>query len=190
LLEYTWGGLPVLLQLPKRYDPAQAWPVVLAPSTRDDAFVVTGPPEAKELVHQLYPVALELGEKPRETTLSVTITGLRSTKGKVLLSLFSGPEGFPGGDKAVAVATAEIAEDKTAQHGFTGLVPATYALAFVHDENDNGKLDTGAFGIPKEGFGASRDPKVRLGPPRFKDAAVAITGSRAERFLTLKTTYL
>ena len=32
------------------------------------------------------------------------------------------------------------------------LVPGTYAIALIHDENDNQRLDTGLFGIPKEGF--------------------------------------
>jgi uncharacterized protein (DUF2141 family) len=31
--------------------------------------------------------------------------------------------------------------------------PGKYAIAVIHDENCNGKLDTNMFGIPKEGYG-------------------------------------
>jgi uncharacterized protein (DUF2141 family) len=44
-----------------------------------------------------------------------------------------------------------------------------YAIAVIHDENGNAKLDTLA-GIPREGFGFSRNPPIRFGPPRFAAA--------------------
>ena len=44
-----------------------------------------------------------------------------------------------------------------------------YALAVIHDENGNARLDTIA-GIPREGFGFSRNPPIRFGPPRFAAA--------------------
>jgi uncharacterized protein (DUF2141 family) len=31
-------------------------------------------------------------------------------------------------------------------------------------------MDTNWLGIPKEGGGASNNPKARMGPPRFEDA--------------------
>lgn len=50
-----------------------------------------------------------------------------------------------------------------------GLVPGAYAVAVIHDENGNARLDTFA-GIPREGFGFSRNPVIRFGPPRFAAA--------------------
>jgi uncharacterized protein (DUF2141 family) len=46
----------------------------------------------------------------------------------------------------------------------------------LHDENDNGKMDTDWMGIPKEGYGATRDAKGIMGPPKFKDAAFTYKG--------------
>ena len=40
----------------------------------------------------------------------------------------------------------------------------------MHDENRNGKLDTNFLGIPKEGVGASNNPKSRFGPPSFEES--------------------
>ena len=44
------------------------------------------------------------------------------------------------------------------------------AIAVYHDENGNGKLDTGLFWRPKEGFAFSNN-YIPKGPPKFKKAA-------------------
>jgi uncharacterized protein (DUF2141 family) len=55
-----------------------------------------------------------------------------------------------------------------------GEVPSgRYAIALIHDENANGKLDKRLM-IPREGFGFSRNAPVGLGPPSFADAAFAV----------------
>jgi hypothetical protein len=43
-------------------------------------------------------------------------------------------------------------------------------VAVFHDENMNGQLDKNMFGIPKEGYGFSNNPKKSIGPPKFADA--------------------
>lgn len=58
-------------------------------------------------------------------------------------------------------------------HRFDHVPPGTWAIALIHDENGNGRLDT-MMGIPKEGFGFSRNPAIRFGPPAFADAAFAL----------------
>ena len=56
-------------------------------------------------------------------------------------------------------------------------VPAgQYAAQGYHDENKNNDLDQGLFGIPKEGLGFSRDARIGLGPPKWKDAVFVHTG--------------
>lgn len=57
---------------------------------------------------------------------------------------------------------------------------STYALACFHEENKNGKLDTGLFGIPSEGTVASNQAKGFMGPPSFKDAKFAFSGGSTE----------
>jgi uncharacterized protein (DUF2141 family) len=44
----------------------------------------------------------------------------------------------------------------------------------IHDENDNGKLDSGTFGIPREGFGFGNDAMGTFGPPSFKKASITV----------------
>src|ERR1035437_8839196 len=51
------------------------------------------------------------------------------------------------------------------------LPPGDYAAQVFHDENGNNAVDRGLFGIPKEGVGFSRDARIVLGPPKWRDAA-------------------
>ena len=53
----------------------------------------------------------------------------------------------------------------------TGILPGRYAVTLFHDENANRKLDT-MLGIPREGFGFSRNPVVRFGAPKFTQVSI------------------
>ncbi|WP_343345802.1 DUF2141 domain-containing protein [Sphingomicrobium sp. XHP0239] len=46
-----------------------------------------------------------------------------------------------------------------------GLRPGQWTVLVLHDENGDGKMRT-SMGIPREGFGFSRNPAIRMGPPR------------------------
>ena len=111
--------------------------------------------------------------------IEVSVTGLRNMKGQILVCLTTNPKAFPdcSKDKAsvkMAVKTADAARFKIA-------APAagTYAIAVVHDENSNNKMDTAIF-LPKEGFGFSRNPTITVGPPSFKSASFAVTGDTSQ----------
>ena len=68
---------------------------------------------------------------------------------------------------------------------FAGLAPGNYAAAVIHDENSNARLDTFA-GIPREGFGFSRNPAIGFGPPRFSAAAFAVGGVAETQQVTMR----
>lgn len=56
------------------------------------------------------------------------------------------------------------------------LPPGEYAVQAFHDENNNGKVDRALFGIPREGVGFSRDARISLGPPAWRDAVFSHGG--------------
>ncbi len=108
-------------------------------------------------------------------TVEVSVTGLRSTKGQILVCLTTNPKAFPDcskdkGSVRMAVKAADAGD-------FAVHAPAagTYAIAVVHDENSNNKMDVAIF-VPKEGFGFSRNPAITVGPPSFKSASFAVAG--------------
>jgi uncharacterized protein (DUF2141 family) len=125
---------------------------------------------------------------PAENVIHVEISGLRNDKGQMLCALFSSAEAFPKkADKAVVRLTAKIA-DRHAVCEFTGVMPGTYAVSTVHDENSNGKLDTNFIGMPREGVGASNDAKGHMGPPKFSAASFRYEGGRLD--LKIHVNYL
>ena len=52
--------------------------------------------------------------------------------------------------------------------------PGTYAVGVLHDENRNGRIDTGLFGIPTEGYGVSNNPRPRRRAARFGEATFTV----------------
>lgn len=51
--------------------------------------------------------------------------------------------------------------------------PGDYAAQGFHDENNNDEIDRGLFGMPREGVGFSRDARIVLSPPKWRDANFA-----------------
>jgi len=66
------------------------------------------------------------------------------------------------------------ASQKTVTITFAGLQPGSYAIATMHDENNNGKLDTNSFGVPKEGWAVSNNVVSHTHPPKFEDAKMQV----------------
>ncbi len=103
--------------------------------------------------------------------LKVTITKLRSNNGVVLISLFKDGIGYPGDAlKAYGKEKAYIV-DKSATIIFKSVPPGNYAIAILHDENNNQKMDKNMLGIPKEGYGFSNNASAPFGPPSYKKAS-------------------
>lgn len=95
----------------------------------------------------------------------------------VQLCLTQRPAAFPDCSKDAA-AIRRTLPARSPRIRFTGLTPGDYAIAVIHDANANAKLDT-LMGIPREGFGFSRNPAIGFGPPSFASARFAL-GSGAE----------
>jgi uncharacterized protein (DUF2141 family) len=114
----------------------------------------------------------------------VKIVKLRSTRGVIRLCLTTDPKSFPdckGGNGHSR--TIPATETSTR---FEGLAPGTYALAVIHDENGNARLDT-FMGMPREGFGFSRNPGIGFGPPRFRSTSFTVTvGAGDQQQVTMR----
>lgn len=123
---------------------------------------------------------LLLGAAPPAHDLSVQLTGLRSTKGTVMLCLTARPANFPD-CKSRADARFVNVPATQASAMFTGVPAGRWAVAVVHDQDGDGKLDT-LLGVPREGIGFTRNPKLGWGPPSFESAAVEMgDDDRVER---------
>jgi uncharacterized protein (DUF2141 family) len=109
------------------------------------------------------------------SSIDVGVTGLRSTKGMIRVCLTANPKAFPDCSKDPAARSLSVAANQASHFAIEGLAPATYAISLIHDENSNAKLDT-KMGIPSEGVGFSRNPRLMFGAPKFSSAAFTVAG--------------
>jgi len=115
------------------------------------------------------------GASPGPTArLVVVLKGLKSRQGVVRVSLYAGEEGFPSRHQQALRGATEPIDGEEVQVVFEDLAPGTYAVSAFHDEDGDGRLKRGTFGIPKEGIAFSRDARNPVGPPKWKDAKFAL----------------
>jgi uncharacterized protein (DUF2141 family) len=133
-------------------------------------------------------IAATRSPSSRANELSVAIEGVRSDSGTIMVGLYDSPEGFVA---AIEHSTeAGLLNDRGRRAGvalravagvqrivFPDLPPRRYAVIVFHDENDNGRLDENAWGVPTEGYGFSNNAQGFLGAPSFAAAAVTLDGS-------------
>lgn len=140
-------------------------------------------PFLRRLGAALIVVALLGGAAPAGK-LVVSFDELRSAKGSLRICLTRDPANFPKCvDDAAAIKAVVKAADGVAH--YDGLASGSYALAVIHDENDNRKLDT-ALGIPSEGVGFSMNPRLGFGPPRFTAARFGVQSGAAQQSVRMK----
>ncbi|MEM7726525.1 MAG: DUF2141 domain-containing protein [Cyanobacteria bacterium P01_A01_bin.45] len=111
------------------------------------------------------------------SNLTVNIAGLKNQKGQMCFSLFDSSRGFPGDRKRALKATCVKLKDVSGSLTLNSLRSGSYAVAIFHDANGDGNLNRNGLGIPTEGFGFSRNPRIVTGPPKFGDSAVIVVGS-------------
>ena len=118
--------------------------------------------------------------------IHVKVLDIRNSTGTVDCALFDSPEGFPI-EVLHSAMTAMIIKirDTQAHCDFEDIPPGTYALAVIHDENMNGKLDTNWLGIPKEGYGFSNGAKALLHAPSFSAASFQYDGGTLDLTISL-----
>lgn len=146
----------------------------------------TGSETSPKIAHALLlgaSAALLLGAAPI-ARLDVGFDDVRSAKGMLRVCLTADPDNFP---RCVddANATRRSVPAGTDKLRFDGLPHGKYAVAVIHDENGNKKLDTFA-GIPREGFGFSRNPPIRFGPPKFEVARFSIEDDAEKQQVKLR----
>ena len=104
------------------------------------------------------------------------MSGIQSAKGVIRLAICPPGAGFPDcKGREVRSASLPIVHGQASVR-FADLPPGTYGISAFHDANDNGKLDT-FFGIPREGYGFSRNPPFRPRAPRFDEVAIEVAGT-------------
>ena len=112
-------------------------------------------------------------------TLMVELPKLKDDDGTIVIMLYDENE------QTVAKQNAPIV-DQVCTIRFEHLEVGNYGVRYYHDRNGNGKLDTGAFGKPTEGFGYSNDARGFSSAPKTEDSIFTLEDDMT---ITLKTSY-
>jgi uncharacterized protein (DUF2141 family) len=113
-------------------------------------------------------VSLQVAAQAR---LKVTVKNIRTSSGSVRVGLFSDEKSFLKKAIQGKVVKASVGEVTVE---FENLKPGKYGLSVIHDENENGELDTNMMGLPKEGFAFGNNAMGMFGPPDFEKAKVEV----------------
>jgi uncharacterized protein (DUF2141 family) len=104
--------------------------------------------------------------------LTINISGIALNQGDIRIGIFNNQE-FPIGKPFKGV----IANSDKNEISKTLQIPyGDYAIAIFQDANNNQKLDTNFFGMPKERLGSSGENI--LGRPTFDNAKITVNGNK------------
>jgi uncharacterized protein (DUF2141 family) len=105
-----------------------------------------------------------------QTKLTIVVDGIEKATGKIFVAVYDSTNFLR---KPVYTSFAK-ADKEEMTIVLSDVHTGKYAVSIFHDENDNGKLDTGAFGIPTEKTGFSNNAKGKMGPPTFDDCKFSV----------------
>ncbi|CAD5266501.1 conserved hypothetical protein [Imperialibacter sp. EC-SDR9] len=101
--------------------------------------------------------------------LVVKVTNLGDLKGQVMVGLFDKEDNFLK-EPIKGVSAKVTAEGQEVV--FENLPYGEYAVSVIHDENENGELDTFLV-IPTEPYGFSNNVMGKFGPPSFEQTKIS-----------------
>jgi uncharacterized protein (DUF2141 family) len=120
-----------------------------------------------------------------EGKVAVTVNGLRSSKGMLRACLTRDRHHYPDCEDDPAAFTASVSASGSHELDFARLPAGDYALLILHDENGNGRIDK-MLGIPREGVGFSRNPKLFMGPPSFDAVRFTVAGEESRQTVHMR----
>lgn len=121
-----------------------------------------------------------------KTWLKLSIEQVRSSNGVITLTLYPDDQAKFLAPKGSLYVTRVKARARVTGACIYLPGPGTFALAFYHDENGNGKMDRNAIGIPQEGFGFSNNPSILMSAPSFKSVRFSVTATGSSSRIRMK----
>lgn len=120
-----------------------------------------------------------------QSSVSVTVSNVRNSSGSCNVALYTTAESFLNAGRAFRSKVVK-AQKGVVKITFDDVPEGTYAVAAIHDENNDARLNTNFIGIPKEGYGASNNNLPWTSAPTFSKAAFTLSGTGKELLLTLR----
>ena len=103
---------------------------------------------------------------------TIMIEGVEHSEGFIDVKIYENEDSFLKEEMASEVIRKKAAQGKTVIP-LSKIHEGQIAIVIYHDEDSNGKLKTGFFWRPKEGFAFSNN-YIPKGPPKFKKVTVEL----------------
>lgn len=121
-------------------------------------------------------------------SLEVVVPNARNAQGKLGCQLFASAEGFPANSERALQAIMAPITTGSARCRFQAVPAGSYAVAVVHDENNNQRLDSNFLGVPTEGYGVSNNKTYAMSEPRWDESRIELAPGET-RQLTIHLRY-
>ncbi|HOY32523.1 MAG TPA: DUF2141 domain-containing protein [Bacteroidales bacterium] len=122
--------------------------------------------------------------KTETGTLYVLVKGFKSNIGQLMVALYNCASDFPENEPYKG-SISKISRDVELIK-FEKVPYGNYAIAVLHDIDNDGKLDKNVWGIPTEGYGFSNNVREKFGPPSFLKARFMFAGWDDEKIIGLE----
>jgi len=109
----------------------------------------------------------------QSTKLSIIVPNIKPLKGEIQVSVYDNEKSFLKENEEYRIYRFKVEEAK-GNFVINDLPEKEYALIIYHDENDNKEMDKSIIGMPKEGYGFSKNIKPGLSRPDFKDCSILL----------------
>jgi uncharacterized protein (DUF2141 family) len=128
---------------------------------------------------------LSFFEISAQKKLTVIVDGFKEVKGKMILGIYNSDSTYmKKAYQGYAVDVTDTGLELTVE-----LPEGEYAISLYHDVNENGKLDSGLYGIPVESYGFSNNAKGTRGAPGFEESKFSVTEDKIMRINLIITTH-
>jgi uncharacterized protein (DUF2141 family) len=121
-----------------------------------------------------------------ETKLSIRIEGIKNKNGVILLAIYNNSKAFPMESQKAHTKLVLKITNYIVQTEVKNLPLGWYAVAVVHDENNNLILDKNLMGIPKEGYGISNNAGKLMRAPTWDEAKIQLNAANLQTSIQLK----
>jgi uncharacterized protein (DUF2141 family) len=107
--------------------------------------------------------------------LEVTIRGIESEQGQLMVAVVNSEAAFNGETPAV-LSLLIAARQGNLSFSTDALPDGAYGIRVMHDENGNGDMDSNMVGMPTEAWGFSNNAMGNFGPPTWTDIRFELGG--------------
>jgi uncharacterized protein (DUF2141 family) len=121
---------------------------------------------------------IALNAQKETYNLTVTITNLKNTNGKVEVGLYQNAANFAKVGLTYKKVRANISGGQVTIL-FKDLISGTYGVCVFHDANNNNTCDRNYFGFPIESYGFSNNIRPVFSAPSFESCAIKLNQNKS-----------